>query len=64
MNLIPAIDLMDGKCVRLFQGGFNTVTYYDFNPTDLANKYEEMGFSKLHILILMGVEKDSPIIQV
>ena len=57
MNLIPAIDLMDGQCVRLFQGGFSTVTYYDFNPTDLANKYEEMGFSKLHIVDLDGSRK-------
>ena len=55
MILIPAIDLMDGQCVRLFQGGFNTVTYYDFSPTDLANKYEKMGFSKLHIVDLDGI---------
>ncbi len=57
MNLIPAIDLMGGQCVRLFQGGFNAVTYYDFSPTDLANKYEEMGFSKLHIVDLDGSRK-------
>ena len=56
MRVIPAIDLKDGKCVRLFQGDFNQCTEYDDDPPALAAKYQEMGFTELHIVDLDGAQ--------
>jgi phosphoribosylformimino-5-aminoimidazole carboxamide ribotide isomerase len=56
MRVIPAIDLKDGKCVRLFQGDFNRCTEYDDDPPALAAKYQEMGFTELHIVDLDGAQ--------
>ena len=52
MKLIPAIDLMDGKCVRLHKGDFEKVTFYDITPLDLVKEYEAMGFDNIHIVDL------------
>ena len=54
MQLIPAIDLLNGQCVRLFQGDFNDITYYDKDPVSLAKYYESLGLSRLHLLDLDG----------
>lgn len=54
MNIIPAIDLKDGACVRLFQGDFNQVTEYSNNPTDVARLFSSYGFDYLHIVDLDG----------
>mgnify|MGYP003322056880 FL=1 len=43
MNLIPAIDLLDQKCVRLLRGDFDQVTFYDKDPLQLAAHYESLG---------------------
>lgn len=52
MNLIPAIDLLDGRCVRLMHGDFNEVTYYDTPPERLANAYRDQGADWLHVVDL------------
>ncbi|MEE4174331.1 MAG: 1-(5-phosphoribosyl)-5-[(5-phosphoribosylamino)methylideneamino] imidazole-4-carboxamide isomerase [Xanthomonadales bacterium] len=52
MELIPAIDLLDGQCVRLMHGDFNEVTYYDIPPERLARTYREDGASWLHVVDL------------
>ncbi len=54
MNIIPAIDLRDGKCVRLYQGDFDRQTNYAQDPLALARRYEEMGCDSLHIVDLDG----------
>jgi phosphoribosylformimino-5-aminoimidazole carboxamide ribotide isomerase len=54
MNLIPAIDLIGGQCVRLYKGRFNEQTIYDVDPVLLAREYESLGFKNLHIVDLDG----------
>ncbi len=54
MNVIPAIDLRQGQCVRLFQGDFDRQTNYSDDPVSLAGSYENMGFSDVHIVDLDG----------
>ena len=54
MNVIPAIDLRDGQCVRLYQGDFDRQTNYAREPGSLAIEYEAMGFNALHIVDLDG----------
>jgi len=54
MNVIPAIDLRQGQCVRLFQGDFSRQTNYSEDPVSLAGSYKNMGFSDLHIVDLDG----------
>jgi phosphoribosylformimino-5-aminoimidazole carboxamide ribotide isomerase len=54
MNVIPAIDLCEGQCVRLYQGRFERQTNYNKEPVSLAREYEAMGFNELHIVDLDG----------
>lgn len=54
MELIPAIDIMDGKCVRLSKGDFNKKTIYSDNPLEIAQGFEAVGIKRLHIVDLDG----------
>lgn len=54
MKIIPAIDLKDGRCVRLYKGDFDNVTEYDANPAIVAQRFSTMGFDYLHIVDLDG----------
>ncbi|RGY99391.1 1-(5-phosphoribosyl)-5-[(5-phosphoribosylamino)methylideneamino]imidazole-4-carboxamide isomerase [Clostridium sp. AM58-1XD] len=54
MQLYPAIDIKNGKCVRLTQGLFDNVTVYSDNPSDMANLWKEQGASFLHLVDLDG----------
>lgn len=54
MQLIPAIDLKDGRCVRLYQGAFDEVTEYDQDPVALAARWLAMGVAWLHVVDLDG----------
>lgn len=54
MIIYPAIDIKDGKCVRLVQGRFDDVTVYSDDPVDVALKWEEMGAEYLHVVDLDG----------
>jgi phosphoribosylformimino-5-aminoimidazole carboxamide ribotide isomerase len=54
MKIIPAIDLRQGQCVRLFQGDFDRQTTYEKDPVALAGSYQTTGFSNLHIVDLDG----------
>lgn len=56
MNVIPAIDLRGGQCVRLLQGDFARQTHYAQDPVELAHRYETMGFDTLHIVDLDGAQ--------
>ena len=50
MIIFPAIDIKDGKCVRLIKGNFNNVTYYKDSPVTQAIKYSQNGFLMMYIL--------------
>jgi len=52
--VIPAIDLHDGKCVRLLQGDFNRVTVYSEDPLEMARNWQKQGAKRLHIVDLDG----------
>ena len=54
MKIIPAIDIKDKKCVRLFKGDFNNKTEYKISPIEQASKYKSHGFKNLHIVDLDG----------
>ncbi|MCP4049130.1 MAG: 1-(5-phosphoribosyl)-5-[(5-phosphoribosylamino)methylideneamino]imidazole-4-carboxamide isomerase [bacterium] len=56
-EVIPAIDLLDGKVVRLSQGDYNRVDYYDqYTPESLAGLYEDSGAKRIHIVDLNGAK--------
>ncbi len=54
MIVIPAIDLLDGRCVRLLYGDYDKVTHYDVEPLILAKRYFEAGVRYIHIVDLDG----------
>ncbi|TDJ45245.1 MAG: 1-(5-phosphoribosyl)-5-[(5-phosphoribosylamino)methylideneamino]imidazole-4-carboxamide isomerase [Gammaproteobacteria bacterium] len=54
MEVIPAIDLLDGTIVRLFQGDFEQVTQYIRDPIELAKRYADAGARRLHVVDLDG----------
>ncbi|QOI98320.1 MAG: 1-(5-phosphoribosyl)-5-[(5-phosphoribosylamino)methylideneamino]imidazole-4-carboxamide isomerase [Flammeovirgaceae bacterium] len=54
MKIIPAIDIINGKCVRLVQGNFGKVTVYSKDPVKVARQFEEDGFEFLHLVDLDG----------
>ena len=54
MRIIPAIDIIDGKCVRLSKGDFSTQKTYNENPLEVAKKFEAHGIKYLHLVDLDG----------
>lgn len=56
IELIPAIDIIDGKCVRLSQGDYNTKKVYGENPADMAKRFEDVGIKRLHVVDLDGAK--------
>ncbi len=60
MLIIPAIDLKDGKCVRLFKGEQGTETVFSENPQDVAKKWEDCGASLIHVVDLDGAFSGDP----
>ncbi len=63
MKLIPAIDLLDGRCVRLLHGDFGQVTHYPLAPAELAKSYADAGAEWLHVVDLAasrdGIDADT-----
>lgn len=60
MRLIPAIDIRDGRCVRLLKGRFDEETRYGIDPVDLARRYRELGAEWLHVVDLDGAAFGAP----
>ena len=60
INIIPAIDLIDGKCVRLTKGDYNQKKQYDASPLDMALRYQDIGIRRLHLVDLDGAKSSSP----
>lgn len=61
MLIIPAIDLKDGKCVRLRQGRMDDSTVFSDNPVDMAAKWVEAGCRRLHLVDLNGAFAGTPV---
>ena len=56
IEIIPAIDLIDGKCVRLSQGDYQQKTIYNENPLEVAQMFEDAGITRLHLVDLDGAK--------
>ena len=56
MRIIPAIDIIEGKCVRLTKGDYNTKKIYNENPLEVAKKFEDNGIQYLHLVDLDGAK--------
>ncbi len=61
MEIIPAIDLLNGKCVRLNQGNYNEVTKFNSDPVKQAQTWEKQGAKRLHLVDLDGAKTGEPI---
>ena len=61
MEIIPAIDLLNGKCVRLNQGNYNEVTKFNSDPVKQAQSWERQGAKRLHLVDLDGAKTGEPI---
>jgi len=57
IRILPSIDIIDGRCVRLSRGDFSRVREYEADPVSLANKYAGLGFPDLHLVDLDGARK-------
>lgn len=60
IEIIPAIDIIGGQCVRLRQGKYNQKTIYSNNPAQVAKTFENQGFKRLHLVDLDGARSGKP----
>jgi phosphoribosylformimino-5-aminoimidazole carboxamide ribotide isomerase len=60
MKIIPAIDIIDGKCVRLSKGDYNTKKIYNEDPVEVAKEFESFGIQFLHLVDLDGARSGEP----
>lgn len=61
IEIIPAIDIMDGRCVRLCKGDYGQVTRYDNDPVDQSLMFRDAGARRLHLVDLDGARSASPV---
>jgi phosphoribosylformimino-5-aminoimidazole carboxamide ribotide isomerase len=54
IQIIPAIDMIEGKCVRLTQGDYGKKTIYNENPLEVALEFQDSGLTRLHLVDLDG----------
>lgn len=59
MEIIPAIDIIDGKCVRLTQGDYSSKKVYSRHPLEVAKQFEDAGMKRLHLVDLDGAREKS-----
>lgn len=59
MVLVPAIDMLNGQCIRLYKGDYNKVTVYG-DPVEIGKKWQEMGAEMIHLVDLDGAEDGNP----
>lgn len=60
IEIIPAIDIIDGQCVRLSQGKYNRKTVYSGQPALVAKAFENQGYKRLHLVDLDGAKSEEP----
>lgn len=63
MEIIPAIDLLEGRCVRLYQGDYAQSQVFDENPVAVARQWAEQGATRLHLVDLDGAKVGHPVNQ-
>ena len=61
MEILPAIDLLDGRCVRLYQGDYQQSQIYHENPVEVARQWAEQGATRLHLVDLDGAKMGQPV---
>jgi phosphoribosylformimino-5-aminoimidazole carboxamide ribotide isomerase len=61
MDVIPAIDLLDGKCVRLYQGDYEKSQVFGDNPAEIARQWANQGATRLHVVDLDGAKQGKPV---
>ena len=60
VEIIPAIDIIEGRCVRLSQGDYDQRKVYDASPVDMAKRYADCGVKRIHVVDLDGAKSSSP----
>ncbi|MCC8071570.1 MAG: 1-(5-phosphoribosyl)-5-[(5-phosphoribosylamino)methylideneamino]imidazole-4-carboxamide isomerase [Bacteroidales bacterium] len=60
IEIIPAIDIIEGKCVRLSQGDYHQRSEYKASPVDMAKRYADHGLRRIHVVDLDGAKAKSP----
>ena len=60
IQAVPAIDLIEGRCVRLSQGDYARRTTYDAEPADMARRFADAGFCRIHVVDLDGAKASEP----
>ena len=60
IEIIPAIDIIEGRCVRLSQGDYDRCKVYDASPVDMAKRYADCGVKRIHVVDLDGAKSSSP----
>ena len=60
IEIIPAIDIIDGKCVRLSQGDYGRKTVYGASPVEMARMYADCGVKRIHLVDLDGAKAGHP----
>lgn len=61
LEVIPAVDIKGGKCVRLFQGRFDSAVVYSDDPVEAACRWRDQGAKRLHVVDLDGARTGSPV---
>lgn len=61
MEILPAIDLLDGRCVRLHQGDYDQVTQFHDDPVEQAMEWQRQGARRLHLVDLDGARRGTPV---
>ena len=56
INIIPAIDIIEGHCVRLTRGDYQTKKIYETDPKSVAQRYADVGIKRLHVVDLDGAK--------
>lgn len=59
-EVIPAVDILDGKCVRLEKGDYSKVTVYSDDPLSMAKKWQDQGYKRIHLVDLDGAREGVP----
>ena len=60
IEIVPAIDLIDGQCVRLTQGAYDSARVYDASPVDAARRFANCGVRRIHLVDLDGAKAGAP----
>lgn len=60
ISIVPAIDIIEGRCVRLTKGDYSSKKVYDSSPVDMARRYADCGVSRIHLVDLDGAKAGRP----